>query len=75
MKIYPNWTSEIVENLAIEDNFQVRYRNLLLNRTPTTVHSHTIPVKNPNLDKKWVKIGEIVAKFDSNSTQKPINEK
>ena len=63
MKIYPKRTSEIVENLAIEENFQVRYQNLLLNRTLTTEHSHTNPSQKPKfrskMGKNWSNCSQI----------------
>ena len=46
-----------------------------MNRTSPNENYNTTPVKNSDFGQKWVKIGQIVAKFDSNSTQNPINEK
>ena len=49
-----------------------RYLNSLSNRTPPKANSNTTPVKNPVLGQTFVKIGQIVAKFELNPIQKSI---
>ena len=59
------------------DTVQTEYRihiiwAPLLNRTPPNEYSNTTPIKNPDLGKKMAKIGQNVAKFELNPTQKNI---